>query len=86
MFVASSVLDVELGLYPAAGSDLQLQYLRPTNSSDGSFFPASFYHPTDFTFPEQLQSSDARFVYLPFEPSYNYEAVTEFGITVNVGQ
>jgi len=86
MFVASSVLDVELGLYPAAGSDLQLQYLRPTNSGDGSYFPASFYHPVDFTFPEQLQSSDARFVYLPFEPSYNYSAITEFGIQVNIGQ
>lgn len=86
MFVASSVLDVDLDLYPTVGSNLDFQELSPVSSGDASYFPESFYHPTDFTFPEQLQSSDARFVYLPFEPSYNYSAITEFGITVNIEQ
>ncbi|MDZ7682276.1 MAG: hypothetical protein U5J63_11345 [Fodinibius sp.] len=86
LFVASSVLDIDLGLYPAVNDNLQLEYLRPTNSGNGSYFPASFYHPVDFTFPEKVRSSDSRFVYLPFEPSYNYQAVTEYGISVDLGQ
>jgi hypothetical protein len=86
MFVASSVLDVDLDLYPTVGDNLNSQQLSPISSGDGTFFPASFYHPEDFTFPKQVKGVDSGFMYLSFEPSYNYEAVTEFGITVNLDQ
>jgi len=84
MFVASSVLDVDLDLYPTVGDNLNSQQLSPISSGDGTFFPASFYHPEDFTFPKQVNGVDSGFMYLPFAPSYNYSAITEYGIEVNL--
>jgi hypothetical protein len=65
---------------------LKFQQLSPISSGDGTFFPASFYHPEDFTFPKQVNGVDSGFMYLSFEPSYNYSAITEYGIEVNIGQ